>query len=114
MRIVRTGIVSTIVCCAAWAGAAHPAIADRPATAACPPGFDLGAVAFADYVELERTAAAIDAGLIDEASILAGLAGYDKNGNEMVCVQLSHGFEIGNQPNGQYLYNVVDDTARAR
>jgi hypothetical protein len=114
MRIVRRGVVSTVVCCAAWVGVAQPAAADKPATESCSPGFDLGAVSSADYLELPRTAAAIDAGLVDEAFILAGFAGFDKNANDMVCVQLSNGFETNNRPFGEYLYNVTDDTARAR
>ena len=114
MRIVRSGVAASIICCATWMGVAQPAPADRPATESCPPGFDLGAVDSAAYLELPRTAAAIDAGLVDEAFILAGFARYDKNENDVICVQLSNGFETNNRPFGEYLYNVVDDTARAR
>ena len=77
----------------------------------CPPGFNLGAVSFADYLTLERTDAAINAGLATEQDILDSLSRFDQNGNEVVCVQLSLGKIEGNNPFGQYLYNVVDDNA---
>jgi hypothetical protein len=77
----------------------------------CAPGFDLGAYTFSEYLQLPRTQAAIGAGLIDAASILAGLSRFDHNGNEVVCVQLQHGAEVNSRPFGQYFYNVVDDNA---
>jgi hypothetical protein len=77
----------------------------------CPPGFNMDAVGFADYLTLERTEAAIDAGLATEQDILDSLSRVDRNGNEFVCVQLSRGKIEGNNPFGQYLYNVVDDNA---
>jgi hypothetical protein len=94
------------------------ALAFVPATAAdtkpghgCPPGFNLGAFTFAEYLELPRTAAAIDAGLVTEQDILAALTRFDMNGNEVVCVQLSRGKIEGNNPFGEFFYNVVDDNA---
>jgi hypothetical protein len=47
--------------------------------------------------------------------ILAGASFYDKNGNGVVCVQLSNGFETwaDARPLGEYLYNVVDDASSA-
>jgi hypothetical protein len=77
----------------------------------CAPGFDLGAYTFSHYLLLPRTKAAIDAGLIDEATVLAGLTRADKNGNEVVCVQLSLGFEVSSAPFVPYAYNIVDDNA---
>lgn len=77
----------------------------------CPPGFNLGAVSFADYLELERTAAAINAGLVTEQEVLGFLAGLDKNANGAVCVQLSRGKIEGNNPFGEFFYNLVDDNA---
>jgi hypothetical protein len=77
----------------------------------CGPGFDLGAVTFSEYLQLPRTQAAIDAGLTDAAGVLAVLERVDKNENEALCVQLSHGFEVSSKPFAQYLYNIVDDNA---
>jgi hypothetical protein len=77
----------------------------------CPPGFDLGAYTFSDYLQLPRTQAAIEAGLIDGAFVLAGLSSIDRNANGVVCVQLSQGYEVSSKPFGQYMYNVVDDNA---
>jgi hypothetical protein len=107
-HLVVALLVGTVVAAAA-PGAATAA---KPSYG-CAPGFNLGALTFEQYLQLPRTQAAINDGLIDEASILAGLAHYDKNGNETVCVQLNHGFEISNRPFGQYLYNVVDDASSA-
>ena len=103
--------VTALACLGAWAALAAPASAAKPATGACPPGFDVGPVARADYAALPRSAAAIEAGLIDEAGILAGFDRFDKNANGVICVQLSTGFETNNRPFGQYFYNLVDDTA---
>jgi hypothetical protein len=92
------------------------ASADKPGYG-CPPGFNLGAHALTaeDYASLPRSQAAIDAGLIDVEGILAGASFYDKNGNGVVCVQLSNGFETwaDARPFGEYLYNVVDDASSA-
>ena len=92
-------------------GAAGGAAGGKPSYG-CPPGFNLGAVSFADYPELERTAAAINAGLTTEQEVLAHLADrVDKNGNEVVCVQLSQGKIEGNNPFGEFFYNLADDNA---
>jgi hypothetical protein len=92
------------------------ASADKPSYG-CPSGFNLGAHALTagDYAALPRSQAAIDAGLIDVEGLLAGAAFYDKNGNAVVCVQLSNGFETwsDSRPLGAYLYNVVDDASSA-
>jgi hypothetical protein len=77
----------------------------------CAPGMNLGAYTFDEYVQLPRTQAAINDGLIDEAGIVAGLMHYDQNGDQTVCVQLSLGKQVNNQPFGEYLYNVVDNNA---
>jgi hypothetical protein len=77
----------------------------------CAPGFNLGAQTFSEYLQLPRTQAAIEDGLIDAAGILAGLARFDHNGNGVVCVQLQHGGEVNSRPFGEYFYNVVDDNA---
>ena len=106
--------VTAMACVFAAAALAAPASAARPATGACPPGFNVGPVARADYAALPRSAAAIETGLIDEAGILAGFDRFDKNANGVICVQLSHGFETNNRPFGQYFYNLVDDTASAQ
>jgi len=110
----RHRAVAAAMCACAWAALAAPACATKPATSTCPPGFDLGPVARADFPSLPRSAAAIEAGLVDEAGILAGFDRYDKNTNGVICVQLSVGFQTNNRPFGQYLYNVSDDTSSAQ
>ena len=104
-------VIAVIVCVGAWASWAGAAPAAKPATGNCPSGFNLGPVDRGDYASLERSAAAIEAGLIDEAGILAGFDRADQNGDGVVCVQLSVGFEMNNRPFGQYFYNLADDTA---
>ena len=85
--------------------------ADKPSYG-CPPGFNLGAYTFEEYLQLPRTVAAINAGLIDAETLLAGLAArFDHNANEVVCVQLSNGFETNSRPFGEFIYNVADDNA---
>jgi hypothetical protein len=111
MRTVRA-VVSVAVACAACAGTASPVLAAKPATGSCPPSFNLGAVAIDDYLELPRTAAAIEAGVIDAEILRANVAGIDGNANDVVCVKLSTGDETNDRPFGEYIYNVVDDTAR--
>jgi hypothetical protein len=57
---------------------------------------------------------------IDEANLdrccgarqLQVVVRIDGNANEMVCVKLSTGDETNNRPFGEFIYNVVDDTAR--
>jgi hypothetical protein len=100
-------LVAAVVAASVRAGVAE---ADKPSYG-CPPGFDLGAYTFEQYLQLPRTVAAINAGLIDAETVLAGLARFDHNGNEVVCVQLPLGFEVGSRPFGQYFYNVVDDNS---
>ena len=104
-------VVAVVACLSAWAALAPTASAAKPATGSCPAGFNLGPVARSNYAALPRSAAAIEAGLTDEAGILAGFDRYDKNADGVVCVQLSMGFETNNRPFGQYFYNLVDDTA---
>lgn len=111
MRSVRAAVWMTVAC-AACAASASPALAAKPATGSCPPSFNLGAVTIDDYLELPRTAAAIEAGLIDAEGLLANLTRIDGNANDIVCVKLSTGDETNNRPFGEYIYNVVDDTAR--
>jgi hypothetical protein len=103
--------ISLLLAAAALALAATGAATGGKPSHGCPPGFNLGAVSFEDYLELERTAAAINDGLVTEQDVLAALSHFDKNGNEVVCVQLSRGKIEGNNPFGEYFYNVVDDNA---
>ena len=77
----------------------------------CAPGLNLGAQTFASYLTLPRTQAAIADGLATAQDILASLEPVDKNGNGIVCVQLSHGFEVNARPYGGYFYEVNDDNA---
>ena len=106
----RKGFAVAAALVAALVGAGS-AQADKPGYG-CPPGFNIGAYTFEQYLQLPRTVAAIDAGLIDAETVLAGLAArFDHNGNEVVCVQLPLGFETNSRPFGEYFYNVVDDNA---
>jgi hypothetical protein len=101
-------VVAAVVAALVGAGIAN---AEKPSYG-CPPGFDLGAYTFEEYMQLPRTVAAINAGLIDAETVLAGLAArFDHNANEVVCVQLPHGFETNSRPFGEYIYNVADDNA---
>ncbi len=77
----------------------------------CAPGFDLGAYTPAAFVLLPRSQAAIADGLATAAQIEAGAAAVDANGDGVICVQLSHGFEQNARPNGAYYYNLSDDNA---
>jgi hypothetical protein len=67
-----------------------------------------------DYGSLPRSQAAIAAGLIDLAGILAGVSSVDKNADGLVCVQVPPGFDVGAYPLLQYFYNVVDNNASKR
>ena len=101
-------VVAAAVAALVGAGIAE---ADKPSYG-CPPGFNLGAYTFEEYLQLPRTVAAINAGLVDAETVLAGLgARFDHNANEVVCVQLSHGFETNSRPFGDFIYNVADDNA---
>ncbi len=103
--------IALLLATAALALAASGAASGAKPGHGCPPGFNIGAVTFTEYLELERTAGAIEAGLTTEQDLLAALDRIDKNDNETVCVQLSRGKIEGNNPFGQYFYNVVDDNA---
>ncbi len=106
MRLVGALLSSAVLALAAAGGA----VGGKPGYG-CPPGFNLGVVSFGDYLELERTAAAISAGLTTRAEVLGFLAGLDRNATGVVCVQLSRGKTEGNNPFGEFFYNVVDDNA---
>ena len=87
------------------------ALGDGKPSYGCPPGFNLGAVTFDEWIALPRTQAAIEAGLTTSDDVRAGLEAGDRNGNGVVCAGLPHGFEVGNRPLGQYFYNLSDDNA---
>ena len=103
-------LATAAVCCAVAAALAPLAASEtgKPSFG-CPPGFNLGAKTFAQYLALERTRASIDAGLVTEEEILSALATADRNENGRVCVQLSTGFQTAEVTAG--FYNVVDDNA---
>ena len=102
--------VGAAVCLAVTTG---PAAAATPLDG-CGAGFDLGPVTIDGAVALPRTQAAIAEGLISESDLRAGYAGFDANGNGVICAQLPHGFEVSSRPFGQYFYNFVDDNAASR
>lgn len=87
-----------------------PAGAVKPSNG-CGPGFNIGEKTFAQYLLLERTAAAIADGLVTEDQLLASLSVIDANDDGKICVQLNHGHEENSAPGGQYVYNVVDNAA---
>jgi hypothetical protein len=88
-------------------------VAGKP-TSTCPPGFNLGAVTFEEYLQLPRTQAALNDGIIDEPTLLAGLSSFDRNGNRILCVQRNTGLDQTARPLGGYLYNVIDDNVSAQ
>jgi hypothetical protein len=100
--------IATLGCLLAAAVAPLGASGGKPGNS-CPPGFNLGSKTAGEYLALERTQAAIEAGLVTEEQILAAFAAVDRNANGRVCVQLSNGFERA--PVAAYFYNVVDDNA---
>ena len=102
-----------VVAASALVGAAlvGPAGATGKPGYGCSPGFNLGAFTFAEYVLLPRSQAAIDDGLATAEQIEAGAASGDRNGNGVICVQLSNGFEVNSRPFGAYYYNLSDDNA---
>jgi len=110
MRFLTAMIAGLLM--AAAAPAASQA-AGKPANT-CAPGFNLGPVTAAQALKLPRSLAGIDAGVVTEERIVAGVNGVDKNGNGRVCVQLSRGLVISQRPNGQFFYNIVDDNSSAR
>jgi hypothetical protein len=87
--------------------------ATKPANT-CPAGFNLGALTADQILALDRTQAAIAAGVVSEAGVRAGVASVDKNGTGRVCVQVNRGLLTSSKPNGQFLVNIVDDNASVR
>jgi hypothetical protein len=80
----------------------------------CPPGFNLDAVTFAEWLALPRTQAAINDGIATAEQIVAGLVAVDKNENGVVCAKLQHGLEVSNRPFNDYLYYLSDDNSSKR
>jgi hypothetical protein len=101
--------IATVGCLLATAVAPLGASGTGKPGNSCPPGFNLGSKTADEYLALERTQAAIEAGLVTEEQILAAFAGVDRNDNGRICVQLSNGFEKA--PVTAYFYNAVDDNA---
>ena len=108
-RLASLAVVPTL-CFAVATGSAAAATPQN----GCGAGFDLGPVTMDGAVALPRTQAAIAAGLISESDARAAYAGFDANGNGVICAQLPHGFEVSSRPFGQYFYNFVDDNAATR
>ena len=75
----------------------------------CPAAFSLGALSFTEFLQLERTVSGIAAGAFTEGELRSLFEVIDLNGNDALCVQLSHGFLVRNPAAGAYFYNVVDD-----
>ena len=101
--------ITTVGCLLATAVAPLGASGTGKPGNSCPPGFNLGSKTADEFLALERTQAAIEAGLATEEQILAAFAAVDRNDNGRVCVQLSNGFEKA--PVTAYFYNAVDDNA---
>ena len=112
-RMMRffTAMIAGVLMAAAVPAASQAA--GKPANT-CPAGFNLGPVTAAKALKLPRSLAGIEAGVITEDRIVAGVNSVDKNGNGRVCVQLSRGLVISQRPNGQFFYNIVDDNSSAR
>ena len=101
--------ITTVGCLLATAVAPLGASGTGKPGNSCAPGFNLGSKTADEFLALERTQAAIEAGLATEEQILAAFAGVDRNDNGRICVQLSNGFEKA--PVTAYFYNAVDDNA---
>ncbi len=110
MRILTAMVAGALL---AVAVPATSQAAGKPANT-CPAGFNLGPVTAAQALKLPRSLAGLEAGVVTEERIVAGVNGVDKNGNGRVCVQLSRGLVISQRPNGQFFYNIVDDNSSAR
>jgi hypothetical protein len=87
-----------------------PSLAAKPSYG-CPGPFTLHALTEDDYASLPNSQAAIDDGLISLDDLLAGAATYDRNGDNLICVQANHGMDVSQRPFAEYLYNVVDNNA---
>src|SRR5688572_10353875 len=114
-RMMRflTAVTAAALLAVAIPATSQGAAAGKPANT-CPAGFNLGPVTVAQAVELPRSLAGIEAGVVTEERIVAGVSSVDKNANGRVCVQLSRGLVISQRPNGQFFYNIVDDNSSAR
>jgi len=112
-RMMRffTAMIAGVLMAAAAPAASQAA--GKPANT-CPAGFNLGSVTVAQALKLPRSLAGIEAGVVTEERIIAGVTSVDKNANGRVCVQLSRGLVISQRPNGQFFYNIVDDNSSAR
>ena len=114
--MTRIKQIMTAMCLAALLMVAAPGMAQaatKPANT-CPAGFNLGALTADQILALDRTQAAIKAGVVSEAGVRAGVASVDKNGTGRVCVQVNRGLLTSSKPNGQFLVNIVDDNASVR
>lgn len=114
--MTRIKRITSAMCLAGVLLVAAPGMAQaatKPANT-CPAGFNLGPVTVAQALKLPRSLAGIEAGVVTEERIVAGVNSVDKNGNGRVCVQLSRGLVISQRPNGQFFYNIVDDNASVR
>ena len=114
MSRTRRTVTALAGCAILATAAAAPAAQAAKPRFGCPPGFNLGRLTLDEIIDLPRTQAAIEAGLVSEADLRAGFPSLDKNGTGAVCVSLPHGFEVNNRPNGQFFYNFVDDNSSAR
>ncbi len=110
MRERRARLLATLplITGALVIGSSTAATAAPPRDGGCPgPFFE---VTLDEFVLLPRTQAAFDAGLVTEAELRAHL--FARVGNEL-CVQVSHSYEVRNNPLAAYVYNIIDDRARA-
>ena len=77
----------------------------------CSAGFELGSLTFEQAADLPRSRAAVDAGLVDRATLIVTYAGFDANGNGLICGKLQPGFTHAAKPFAAYLYNFTDDNS---
>lgn len=77
----------------------------------CGAGFDFH-LTLAQAAALPKSQKAVEDGLITMDDLLALYRGYDKNGNDMLCVQEPPGWAKDAQlPLVDYVYNFVDDSS---
>ena len=111
-ELLRLTMVTAVAVLATTLLAAYASAQGKPSYG-CPPSVDFH-VTTQQAAALPRSQAAIDDGLISLADLIAVYqTRFDKNGNNMVCVQEVPGWEPGlaQKPRVQYFYNFIDDSS---
>ena len=110
-ELLRLTVVTAVAVLATTLLAASASAQGKPSYG-CPPSFDFY-VTTQEAAELPRSQAAIDDGLISEADLIAVYqTRFDKNGNNMLCVQEVPGWVPERaEKRAEYFYNFIDDSS---